>query len=72
MLRIELDTANEWYRAYEDGSLMPGNVADTLRNVALALENGELDGPIADGNGNTVGHYSTHDDDETPGSGPVN
>lgn len=49
----------------------PDHVAQELRRIAAALDLGFTEGPILDGNGNTVGSFDftldlTHDDD-----GPV-
>lgn len=61
MVKIEIETGNDWFWRFDDGTYMPEMVAEVIRDAAKRIERGERNGSILDGNGNRVGLFSTVD-----------
>lgn len=57
-VKIQFNTDNDAF--LEARSLQ---IATCLRQVAMMVEHGHLEGKIRDPNGNHIGHYNVGDDD---------
>lgn len=61
-ITIDFDTDNDAFRD-EDGTLILEAVADALQGVVRKLRDYRTDGPVMDGNGNTVGTFALTEED---------
>ena len=60
-MKIIFDTDNAYWRDMDGESLDFYTVAMTLRNIAIEVEEGEVEGIIRDRNGNSCGEWSLAD-----------